>query len=41
VNEIIHDLSWHEWLIDANRLLRSKSIDNAIRSRYGAQVMRS
>lgn len=39
VNEIIHDLSWHEWLIDANRLLRSKSIDNAVRSRYGAEVM--
>lgn len=40
VNEIIHDLSWHEWLIDANRLLRSKSIDNAIRNRYGAEVAR-
>jgi hypothetical protein len=40
VNEIIHDLSWHEWLIDANRLLRSKSIDNAVRSRYGAEVAR-
>jgi hypothetical protein len=35
VNEVIHDLAWHEWLIDANRLLRSKSIDNAIRSHYG------
>jgi hypothetical protein len=38
VNEIIHDLAWHEWLIDANRLLRSKSISNAIYSRYGAEV---
>jgi hypothetical protein len=39
VNEIIHDLAWHEWLIDANRLMRSKSIDGAIRTRYGAQVV--
>jgi hypothetical protein len=40
VNEIIHDLAWHEWLIDANKLLRSKAIDNAIRERYGAEVMK-
>jgi hypothetical protein len=40
VNEIIHDLSWHEWLIDANKLLRSRAIDNAVRTRYGAEVMR-
>lgn len=38
VNDVIHDLSWHEWLIDANRLLRSKSIDQAIRSHYGPAV---
>lgn len=35
VNDVIHDLSWHEWLIDANRLLRSHSIDSAIRQHYG------
>lgn len=39
VNEVIHDLSYHEWLIDANRLLRSESITNAIRDKYGAQVV--
>jgi hypothetical protein len=38
VNDVIHDLSWHEWLIDANRLLRSKSIDGAIREHYGPEV---
>jgi GNAT superfamily N-acetyltransferase len=38
VNDVIHDLSWHEWLIDANRLLRSKSIDGAIRNHYGPEV---
>lgn len=38
VNEVIHDLAWHEWLIDTHRLLRSHTIDTAIRTRYGAQV---
>lgn len=39
VNEVIHDLSWHEWLIDVNRLLRSKAIDGAMRNRYGADAV--
>jgi hypothetical protein len=38
VNDVIHDLSWHEWLIDTNRLLRSQSIDRAIREHYGPEV---
>lgn len=38
VNDVIHDLAWHEWLIDANRLLRSKTIDSAMRERYGPEV---
>lgn len=38
VNDVIHDLSWHEWLIDANRLLKSTAIDNAIRSHYGPEA---
>lgn len=38
VNDVIHDLAWHEWLIDVNRLLRSKSIDTAIRTTYGPEV---
>lgn len=37
VSEVIHDLSWHEWLIDANRLLRSSTIDSAIRNHYGPE----
>ncbi|MBK8772851.1 MAG: hypothetical protein IPM06_20805 [Rhizobiales bacterium] len=37
VNEVIHDLSWHEWLIDANKLLRSNTIDQAIREHYGPE----
>lgn len=38
VNDVIHDLAWHEWLIDANRLMRSNRIDTAIRTQYGPEV---
>jgi hypothetical protein len=38
VNDVIHDLAWHEWLIDANRLLRSSTIDSKIRGYYGPEV---
>lgn len=40
VNDVIHDLSWHEWLIDVNRLMRSKSIDSAIREQYGPEFVK-
>lgn len=36
-NEVIHDLAWHEWLIDANRLL--KRLDDPIRTHYGAEYV--
>jgi hypothetical protein len=38
VNDVVHDLAWHEWLIDANRLLRSTTIDGAIREHYGPEA---
>jgi hypothetical protein len=37
--EVIHDLSWHEWLIDANRLLRHKAVDRAMRNFYGPEAI--
>lgn len=40
VNDVIHDLAWHEWLIDANKLLRSHTIDQAVREHYGPEVKR-
>jgi hypothetical protein len=40
LNDVIHDLNWHEWLIDANKLLRSASIDAAIREQYGPEFKR-
>lgn len=36
-NEVIHDLTWHEWLIDATRLL--KRLDGPIRTHYGAEYV--
>jgi hypothetical protein len=40
VNDVIHDLAWHEWLIDTNRLLKSTAIDTAIREHYGDAAAR-
>lgn len=36
-NEVIHDLAWHEWLIDANKLLRR--LDSPIRTHFGAEYV--
>lgn len=41
VEQVTHDLAWHEFLIDANRLLRAKPIDAAIRDHYGPEVLRA
>lgn len=38
VSEVIHDLSWHEFLIDANRLMRNPGIAAAMREHYGPEV---
>lgn len=40
VSQVIHDLSWHEYLIDANRLLNRTEIDSAIREHYGPAALR-
>jgi hypothetical protein len=39
VNQVVHDLAYHEYLIDANRLLRASEIDGAIREHYGPEVL--
>ena len=41
VTEVVHNLAWQEWLIDANRLVGSKLIDGAIRAHYGPAVVRT
>lgn len=41
VSEVTHDLAWHEWLIDANRLIDARDINQAIREHYGTEVLRT
>ena len=38
--DVIHDLAWHEYLIDANKLLRSTRLQNAIKDHYGTDILR-
>jgi hypothetical protein len=38
VQEVIHDLAWHETLIDANRLLKDEQVAAALRSTYGPEA---
>lgn len=41
VGQVVHDLSWHEFLIDANRLIRHKGVDAAVRKHYGTDTLRA
>ena len=41
VQQVTHDLAWHEWLIDANRMLSDKRIAGAIRDHYGHDVLQT
>ena len=39
-SDVIHDLAWHEYLIDANKLLRATRLQNAVKDHYGTDVLR-
>ena len=39
VSQVNHDLAWHEWLVDANRLLADRRITDAIRDHYGHETL--
>lgn len=39
ITQVVHDLAWHEWVIDANRLLRAPQIATAIRDYYGIDTL--
>ena len=41
VDQVIHDLSWHETLIDVNRLMRSSRIEGALRSHFTPDVIKT
>lgn len=38
VNEVIHRLSFQDWLVDANRILRA--LDGTIRDNYGPEILK-
>ena len=41
VSQVIHDVAWHEYLVDANRLLGNKKIDAALRETQGPEKLRA
>jgi GNAT superfamily N-acetyltransferase len=41
VTEVTHDLAWHEWLIDTNKLLSDDGVVSAIRDHYGPRVLKT
>ena len=41
VNQVIHDLAFHEYLIDANRLIKNAQLDAAVRDHYGPEVLKT
>lgn len=41
VSQVIHDLAWHEFLIDANRLIGANGMAETIREFYGPEVQRA
>lgn len=41
LTQVTHDLTHHEWLIDATRLLRDERVASAIREHYGAEVLKA
>jgi len=41
VTQVVHDLAWHEWLIDTNKLLGDERIASAIRDHYGPKTLKT
>lgn len=41
VQDVIHDLAWREWLIDATKMMNSTALDAAIRDKHGAETVRA
>lgn len=40
INEVIHDVTWHEWVIDANKLLGDAKFGKAVADTLGIQALR-
>lgn len=41
ITQVTHDLAWHEWLVDTNKILNDKRVAEAIRAHYGPQTLKA
>lgn len=41
ITQVTHDLAFHEWLIDTNKLLKDERVVSAIRDHYGPKVLKT
>ncbi|MFA5026617.1 MAG: hypothetical protein WC713_01980 [Candidatus Methylomirabilota bacterium] len=41
VTQVTHDLAYHEWLIDATKIMRNKEVASAIRDHFGDPVLKT
>ena len=41
VNQVVHDLTHHEWLIDATRIFNDKGFTEAVRRHYGPDLLKT
>lgn len=41
ITQVTHDLAWHEWLIDTNKLLGDERVSEAILAHYGKKVLKT
>ena len=40
IGNVVHDLAWHEWAIDANRIVRDGSFEHVVRTHYGDAIVK-
>lgn len=40
LEDVIHDLAWHEWVIDANKVFRNYKISKAINNNFGSLFLK-
>ncbi len=40
IEQVIHDLTWHEWLVDTSRILRTPAFKDAVLKHYGMEVVK-
>lgn len=41
ITQVVHDLAWHEWLIDTNRLIGADAVSSSIATHYGMEAYKA